>query len=99
MNDEPKLLDDKGGILHSKSISPEEYERRRKERKSRSASYGHVSRQLGQGKVLKGKMLELALDAVGDGEIARKLQAGEMLGEYEMHLMLDMYLLHARLCT
>jgi hypothetical protein len=42
--------------------------------------------------------LELAIDAVGGHtEIAEKLKAGQQLSEYELHLMVDMYLLHARL--
>jgi hypothetical protein len=47
---------------------------------------------------LEGELLELAVDAVGGHtELANKLRSGQQLDDYEMHLMVDMYLLHARL--
>jgi hypothetical protein len=68
------------------------------ERKRLSARYGHVKRKLNQGEPLEGELLELAIDAAGGNtEIAEKLKSGQQLSEYELHLMVDMYLLHARL--
>jgi hypothetical protein len=41
--------------------------------------------------------LTFALDAIADDGIAAKLKAGERLSDYELHLMVDVYLLHTRL--
>lgn len=83
------------------------YEEKRKERKSRGASYGHVKRRLLNNEPLTGKTLELALELVnvnGDDEYSRfvrnigvKMSAGQPLSEYEIHIMVDVLLLHARL--
>jgi len=58
---------------------------------------------------LTGALLQVALDAIGDGirppgdklldGISRKLRSGTPLDEYESHLMLDVFLLHARLAA
>lgn len=77
----------------------------RKERKSRNASYGQVKRRLMENKPLTGKTLEIALDLAGDGNtgdkyldpIAKKLMAGQPLTDYEIHIMVDVRLLHAQL--
>jgi hypothetical protein len=87
-----------------------EYEERQKGRKSRGASYGHVKRRILANEPLTGKTLELALDLVtpetqreGDkltefcNGIAKKLQTGHPLDDYERHMMVDVFLLHARL--
>lgn len=67
-------------------------------RKRRSARYGYIKRKLRQKEVLEGELLELAVEAVGgNAELAEKLRAGQALDEYQLHLMFDMYLLHARL--
>jgi hypothetical protein len=68
------------------------------------ATYGHVTRRLKLGLPLKGRLLQVALDAVGSGDadrdgIVSKLTTGERLDDYELHLMLDMWLLHARLAA
>lgn len=83
------------------------YEEKQKERKSRGASYGHITRKLNNNDPLTGKTLELALelvDVIGDDEqskfmrnIGNKLKAGEPLDEYEHHIMVDVLILHARL--
>lgn len=73
--------------------------------KSRSARFGHIKRRLKREEALTGKHLELALDIVGDGStgdklidgISNKLQTGQKLDDYELHLMLDVFLLHAKL--
>lgn len=66
--------------------------------KGTSARCSHIERKLNQGERLEGELLELAIDAVGGHtDIAEKLKAGQSLSEYELHLMFDMYLLHARL--
>ncbi len=66
--------------------------------KSISAKCGHVKRKLNSGEPLTGKVLEFALTLLGeDDEIARKLIAGEKLDDYEQHIMIDVYLLHAKL--
>jgi hypothetical protein len=50
---------------------------------------------------LTGKQLEFVLEFVGGDpfgdEIARKLKAGEKLGDYEAHMLMDVWLLHLRL--
>ncbi len=84
-----------------------EYEERRKGRKSRGASYGHITRRLNNNEPLTGKALELALelvDVIGDDEqskfvrnIGVKLKAGQPLDEYEHHILVDVLMLHARL--
>lgn len=66
-------------------------------RKSHSARCGHVKRVLAKGERLTGDLLTFVLDMDIDDEIARKLQAGERLNDYELHLMLDVYLLHQKL--
>jgi hypothetical protein len=67
-------------------------------RKQVSARCGHVTRRLARKEPLTGKVLEFALEVVGDSdEIGAKLKAGEQLTDYELHLMLDVYLLHYRL--
>ena len=83
----------------------DEYERARRERKAKGASYGHVTRRLRQREPLTGKTLEIALSIVGDGkrgdktmdDIASKIEAGQPLNDYELHIMVDMLLPHARL--
>lgn len=68
------------------------------ERKRNSARCGHVKRKLREGKRLEGELLEFAISVVDPRTgIPEKLRAGQRLDDYEMHLMFDMYLLHARL--
>lgn len=75
--------------------------------KSMSARFGHIKRRLIREEALTGKHLELALDVVGDGStgdelidgISNKLQTGQKLDAYELHLMLDVFLLHAKLAV
>ena len=68
------------------------------ERRRYSARCGQVIRKLLAGKALEGKLLELAIEVAGaHEEIVQKLKAGTLLGYYEMHLMTDVFLLHARL--
>lgn len=75
--------------------------------KSKGAKYGHIKRRLKKNEPLTGKHLERALMIVGHGgtgdklldAISVKLQAGEHLSEYELHLMLDVFLLRARLAS
>jgi len=65
-----------------------------------STKCGHVKRDLSRNKRLTGKTLEFALAVVyHDSEIGEKLKAGEALTEYELHLMIDVLLLHIRLGT
>ncbi|WP_460139653.1 hypothetical protein [Pseudomonas sp. S2_E01] len=71
--------------------------------KSISAKCGHVKRRLNQNEPLEGKVLEFALDIVGEtgddflNGIAEKLKAGEKLDDYEHHFMVDVLLLHVKL--
>lgn len=68
------------------------------ERKRRSARYGHIKRKLKHREPLEGELLELAVEAAGGNiDLAEKLRAGRVLGEYVRHLMFDICLLHARL--
>lgn len=69
---------------------------RRAERKSFGMRCGHMKRRLRAKERLEGKMLEFALDIAND-EIGEKLKAGEPLDDYEMHLMIDVWMLHIRL--
>lgn len=70
--------------------------------RSRSARYGHIKRRLRRNERLTGELLMLGLEAIGadngptgdslrDG-IASKLVAEERLDEYELHLMVDVFL-------
>ena len=71
--------------------------------KSIGAMCGHVKRRLNQNEPLEGKVMEFALDIVGETDddflngIAEKLKAGEKLDDYENHIMVDVLLLHVRL--
>jgi hypothetical protein len=68
-----------------------------------------LKRMLCDGEPITGKMLEFALEQVptpqpnwGKSEeiwigIGDKIRRGERLGDYELHLMVDVILLHARL--
>lgn len=76
---------------------PHETPEQRIERKAHSARCGHVKRLLSRGERLTGDLLTFVLAMGVDDDIARKLQAGEKLSDYERHLMLDVYLLHARM--
>jgi hypothetical protein len=70
---------------------------------------GWVKRKLHAGEPLTGELLEFALRLIpepgweGDkysemwASMAQKLNAGEPLGNYEHHLLVDVFLLHARL--
>lgn len=68
-----------------------------------SAMCGNVKKKLNRGETLEGEMLDFALDLVkGSSDathqaIARKLRGGEKLGDYELHLVVDVLLLHKRL--
>jgi len=74
-----------------------------------SSQCGHVRRRLSRNQPLTGTLLQVALDAIGDGVrqtgddlldgISTKLRSGTPLDEYELHLMLDVFLLHARLAA
>jgi hypothetical protein len=71
---------------------------RRAERKRVSARCGHVKRRLVRNERLEGDLLEFAVGVAGEGtDIAEKLKAGQQLSGYELHLMVDVFLLHARL--
>jgi hypothetical protein len=68
------------------------------ERKKVSARCGHIKRRLLRKEPLRGELLEFALGIVGnDSDIGTKLRGGQTLDAYELHLMLDVFLLHARL--
>lgn len=76
------------------SDSPE----RRAERKRVGTRCGHIKRKLKEGQPLEGELLEFAIEMVGGNEgLADKLRSGQQPGGYELHLMLDVHLLHARL--
>ncbi|MNT64806.1 hypothetical protein D3C72_2027380 [compost metagenome] len=75
------------------------------ELKSVNGRLGHIKRRLLRGESLTRDLLELAQELVGDGNsgdelmdgIANKLNAGKELSEYELHLMVDVFLPHAKL--
>lgn len=66
-----------------------------------------VKKRLNAREPLTGKYLEFALSLVPDRQgdkydatwdsMERQLKAGEPLGDYEQHLMVDVFLLHVRL--
>ena len=67
-------------------------------RKRISTQCGHVKRDLLRNNRLTGNILAFALTVVGeDSEIGEKLKAGQALTDYELHLVVDVYLLHKRL--
>jgi hypothetical protein len=71
---------------------------RRAERKRVGVRCGHIKRKLKEGQALEGGLLEFAVETVGGNKaLAEKLRTGQQLDGYELHLMLDMHLLHARL--
>jgi hypothetical protein len=72
--------------------------------RSVSARCGHVKRQLSEGKPLTGELLEFALSHVGESSglklldgIREKLKSGDQLTDYELHVFVDVILLHTRL--
>jgi len=73
--------------------------------KGMSARLGHVKRRLTREEPLTGTHLELALDIVGGGNtgdkladgIANKFITGQKLDAYELRLMVDVFLRHAKL--
>jgi hypothetical protein len=75
------------------------------ELKSVNGRLGHIKRRLLRGEPLTRGLLDLALDIVGDGNtgdaradgIANKLTSGQKLSDYELHLIVDVILLHAKL--
>jgi hypothetical protein len=68
------------------------------EAKRISTQCGHVKRRLVRNERLTRKTLAFALTVVGeDSEIGEKLKAGTPLTEYELHLVVDVWLLHTRL--
>jgi hypothetical protein len=59
-----------------------------------------------QGKPLTGELLEFALSGMNESSgdklldgICRKLWSGDQLTEYELHIFVDVVILHARLST
>jgi hypothetical protein len=68
-----------------------------------------VKRKLNAGEPITGELLDFALEQVPNPgpnpskseeiwvSIANKIRTGEKLGDYELHLMVDVILLHARL--
>ncbi len=77
------------------------------ELKSCNGKLGHIKRRLLRGEPLSKGLLELALAVVGHGRvqdelvdgIARKLEGGRELNAYERHLMVDVFLVHAKLAN
>lgn len=75
---------------------PPDTRERRAARKSFGTRCGHLKRKLYAKERLEGKMLEFALDIAND-EVGEKLKAGDPLDSYELHLMVDVWMLHIRL--
>ncbi|WP_298015536.1 hypothetical protein [uncultured Castellaniella sp.] len=85
---------------------PPDHDRQRAPGRAADRGHGaHSERHQLRGEPLSRDLLELALDLVGDGSkgdkltdgIANKLISNKPLGDYELHLMVDVFLLHARL--
>lgn len=66
-------------------------------RKAYSTRVGHVKRRVLNDERLKGDLLKLALEFVGDDVVAEKLKTGAKLDDYEKHIIVDVWALHARL--
>jgi len=73
-----------------------------------SAKCGHVTRCLNKNEPLSEKVLEFAIGIIDEnlkkgfdsellGTISSKLTNGELLDDYESHIMLDVILLHKKL--
>lgn len=104
MSENPKSVEEILGIQANNDFWREYTPEEKKARKSEGARYGHVKRRINSGTTLTGELLQLALsvlpipdsnskdDAFFRG-MARKLQAGEPLDDYERHLMVDVFLL------
>lgn len=93
----PSVVMREDGVLEIMGGVPDPSPEARTERKSISTKCGHVKRRLVRDEPLTGALLEFALDTVGDERIAAKLKAGQKLSDYELHLMVDVFLLHKRL--
>ncbi|TKW61093.1 MAG: hypothetical protein DI628_00225 [Blastochloris viridis] len=84
----------RSGVMEWPQYTPEE----RAARKARGAKCGHVKRRLLNGEPLEGKTLDFALGILNPEDVIyKKLKEGQPLSEYELHLMVDVYLLHERL--
>lgn len=104
MSDNSKSAEEILGFQISDDFWRERTPEEKKARKSEGARYGHVKRRINSGTPLTGELLLLALGVlpIPDSSIkddaffrdmARKLEAGEPLNDYERHLMVDMFLL------
>lgn len=87
------------GEIEVDGLVPERTPEQQAKRKKIITQYGHIKRKLLKGERLKGELLELAVSCARGEEFANKLRHGEKFTDYEMHLMLDVYLLHARLAA
>lgn len=71
------------------------------------AKCGHVTRRLKRDEPLTGKVLDFAISVIDENRkganddllkgMADKLTAGRRLSDYELHILLDVLLLHKRL--
>lgn len=71
-------------------------------RKRYSTRLGHIKRKLIAGDKLEGKLLELVLELIPADDpftkdVPCKLRKGEALTDYELHILVDVILLHAKL--
>lgn len=77
-------------------------------RKSHSARCGHVKRRILAGERLTGKTLEFALEVLESKayyssdpsflqKITEKLKKGDTLDEYEVHILVDVILVHIKI--
>jgi len=96
VRNKPRLFPDGTFGFDAPAPSAEETARRR----SISTKCEQIKRCLRQNKRLTGKTLEFALTVVGEeSEIGEKLKAGKTLTDYELHLVVDVWLLHRRLSS
>ena len=97
-----------GRVIDDLEAEFKTYEDIKKERKSRGASLGHLKRRIALNEPLTGEVLKSVLRIVGVGDegaiskdpfymgIADKLRAGQPLTDYELHMMIDVRLVHER---
>jgi hypothetical protein len=102
-----RILDDLEAVFKPRDqVRKEE----RLERKSYGAKLGHVKKHLYEKKPMTGKVLETALELVTCEDpsaginrdpfytgMAEKMKSGQPLTDYEVHILVDVLMLHSRL--
>lgn len=89
-----RILRNQDGSIEVAGFIPDVSVEERREKKRIGARRGHLKRRLMNNEPLTGEMLEFAISVAGeDSDIAKKLRTGQQLSDYELYLMVDVYLL------